>query len=349
MTKKKEKMMKKMRLMLTILSLVLSSMLLAENETIDNPADTTENYWHFKEEVIYLPVGSTITELKEDEGKIPVKVYHLTEEQLKGPVAVDTPQPQGPSVFAVDEEGNIYIRVGGGVKKYDSKGNYIRTYDFKGWRMTVHRDTLMTVVRDTRNNVSLYRYSLDGDGYFVDKYWVPGKKYSGGQYYSLWFATDYEDNLGFFFGADFKKIVFVDSTYHLEKSELSNYFKFSYGDKMDEKHLLIKEKGESICLNEMYPEARSFRFLNEDKFHSLYIYMYPKDIGKGPIKLGIISKDGKRIENNVEYRRGELAVAGAVTEPFLADKNGKMYQMLVKEEAVEIHKWVREETKGGEK
>ena len=340
--------MKKMRLMLTILSLVLISMLYADKEKVDNPADSIENYWHFKEEVIYLPVGSTITELKKDEGKIPVKVYHLTEDQLKGPVAVDTPQPQGPSVFAVDEEGNIYIRVGGGVKKYDSKGNYLRTYNFKGWYTTVHNDTLVTIVRDPRNNVSLYRYSLDGDGYFIDKYWVPGKKYSGGQYYSLWFATDYEDNLGFFFGAEFKKIIFEDSTYHLEKSELSNYFKFSYGDKMDEKHLLIKEKGESICLNEMYPEARSFRFLNEDKFHSLYIYMYPK-IKDDPIKLGIISKDGKSIDNNVEFHRGGLAVAGSNTAPYLADKNGKIYQMLVKEEVVEIHKWVREETKGGEK
>jgi hypothetical protein len=323
-------------------------MLYADKEKVDNPPDSTENYWHFKEEVIYLPVSSKLKGRKEEE--IFVKVYHLTEEQLKGPVAVDTPQPGGPSIFSIDEEGYIYIRVGGGVKKYDSKGNYFRTYNFKGWHMTVHKDTLVTLVRDTQNNVALYRYSLDGDGYFVDRYWVPGKKYRGDQYqYSPWFATDYEDNLGFFFGADFKKIVFVDSIYHLEESELSKYFKFSYGDKMDEKHLLIKEKDKSICLNEMYPEARAFRYLNEDKNNYLYIYMYPKEIGKGPIKLGIISKDGKKIDNNVEFHRGGLGVAGAVTEPFLSDKNGKIYQMLVKEEAVEIHKWAREETKGGEK
>ena len=269
--------------------------------------------WIYKREVIIIPVGD-----KENEIKINYNKYEMG---------------AGPTSFVLDEDENIYIRIGikNIIKKFDKNGKYIcSSKSERGCgdvvRFLGYNKGIIYTMSGDANNPAIRRY--DKDLNYIDCHKI--KKDFKRQWIGLSFITNYKGDIGFLSNTNPKKIKF-------RRIELQDNYWRMINDK------LFDFSYPKVDLTP-YCRALGFHFINYDANDNLYFLALTGYKIKN--KIYIVTRDGKVIETNILLDRVSyhgIAFSNSVT--IFVSRKGDIYNLIPLLDGVRFVKWhkIREE------
>ena len=230
----------------------------------------------------------------------------------------------GPSSFAVDEDGNVYIRTRHGniIKKFDKSGNYICS--------TQPVQVAGICIRYLGYNEGYVFANCDGDNH-------P---------YLRVFSVDLElvahssrggviENVNFFRGTINEYGRFVNGRVHPH---------VGLGQRIAGQRVVRRSWFEAVndsirfyALNSIWPTEFGYRFLNFDNVGNLYFERY---ILHEANDLGIVNNKGEFVFTNVvfESHKEHGIFFMDSTHPFIT-RDGLVYMLLVTEEKIELVCW----------
>ncbi len=274
--------------------------------------------WIFEMQTIELPTGTAENE---------IYIYE-TPDNLE-----DAPD-EGPTVFQIDENCNIYILDRYQIKKFAEIGEFIcstRATDIQIVSFVVHQNLIWTICGDHQNNVYLRRF--DDDCQLIDTNKIENRKSS--------LAVNQNGKVGLNLGNNnFLEFSFYGNELITSYAVFLNDCRLDFSARERRHKVLFPEENIELDLFEIWPNEIGHTLIGFDEEGNLYFNIYSEPLQDSG--LGIISCSGEVIETNVvlpHYTKFGFDFARGI--PNIVTPDGAIYQMIPKTDKIEIRKWKR--------